>query len=325
MFCRQIQDKLLICLFLNISIMETLKIKNYIMFQFGLLIMILASLPQFNLLAIISGFDLFGTICKIIAYVMILFSFDKLRKMDIKEITIKTPLVLFLLAFQVILLLFVFNVKVPVWIEYIGIILLGCAFYLSEKTFKISWTKISSYGAYLILIGLLLSQYKNIDSSTLTSIAAFIGFVIYWIGLGKFKDSLEEKGINCVSKLKTAIILGICASVIGFIPLIGLIPAAILRLIAFVFEFMGYSILRESETLGEKGQKGASMLRTSMIIFMIGTIIGFIPILGTWVKFICSIIGIYFIFSGWTSILISLEGEKEESDEVVSELAEPIA
>ena len=107
-----------------------------------------------------------------------------------------------------------------------------------------------------------------------------VGLVLFFVGLGKLQSGLDAKGAAGVSRLKIAVILSIVAVIFGWIPLLGGIVAGILLLIAFIVEFLGYTAMMQSSALGTQGQAGAGKLRLSMIILLVGSIIGFFPLTG---------------------------------------------
>ena len=199
---------------------------------------------------------------------------------------------------------------IPSWLEYIAIILLLAALYLCKESLGIEWSNRGSQGAYFILLAVLLHVYNSIGDTMMTGIAALVGLIMYWIGLGKIRTSLDSVGEQGVSKLKIAVILGLVGVIIGWIPLIGGIIGGILAILAFVFEFMGYGLLKGSNAIGNEGQIGAGKLRTSMIILLVATVIGFIPGLGI-VEKILSIIAVWFVFQGWSLILSGIETRAE--------------
>ena len=199
---------------------------------------------------------------------------------------------------------------IPSWLEYIAIILLLAALYLCKESLGIEWSNRGSQGAYFILLAVLLHVYNSIGDTMMTGIAALVGLIMYWIGLGKIRTSLDSVGEQGVSKLKIAVILGLAGVIIGWIPLIGGIIGGILAILAFVFEFMGYGLLKGSNAIGNEGQIGAGKLRTSMIILLVATVIGFIPGLGI-VEKILSIIAVWFVFQGWSLILSGMETRAE--------------
>ena len=197
----------------------------------------------------------------------------------------------------------------PIWLDYIALIALIFGIWVCKTSLGIEWRTVSSEGAYLILIACLLNCYHAIDPKITTSIASLIGLILYIVGLGKFTQSLDADGQAGASKLKIAVWLGIVAAVFGVIPLLGSIVAGIIGIVAFVFEFLGYSALMKSNPLRQQGRDGAKTLRISMIIMVVATFIGLfstLPTIGTVAGFI-ALVALWFIYKGWTNILFGLE------------------
>lgn len=194
----------------------------------------------------------------------------------------------------------------PAWLDYVGLIALLVALFMSAGALGIRWKNSGSQGAYLVLMALLLHVYDSIGDSTMTGIAALIGLVLFFVGLGKLKQSVDQKGAQGVSRLKIAVILGIVAVVFGWIPLLGGIVAGILLIIGFIIEFLGYGSMMQSASLGTEGQAGAGKLRISMIILLIAAIIDLFPLTGMVVGLI-SLVALWLVFKGWSMILVGLE------------------
>jgi len=194
----------------------------------------------------------------------------------------------------------------PVWLDYVAFVVLLFGLYVSKVSLDINWKTISSQGSYLILLACLMHCYYLIDPKISTSIAALVGLIIYLIGLGKLKQSLDADGMTGASRLKIATWLGIIAAIIGLIPLLGTIVAGIIGIIAFVIEFLGYSSLMKSDPIHQMGRDGARKLRISMIIMVIANFINFFPLTGIVVGII-AIFALWFIYKGWTMILFGLE------------------
>ena len=82
--------------------------------------------------------------------------------------------------------------------------------------------------------------------------------------------------------------------------------AGILLIIGFIVEFLGYTAMMQSASLGTEGQAGAGKLRISMIILLVGGIINFFPLTGMVVGLL-SLVALWFVFKGWSLILQGLE------------------
>lgn len=199
----------------------------------------------------------------------------------------------------------------PEWLDYIGLIALLIALFMSKNSLSIQWNSPGSQGAYLILIAILLHVYDSIGDSVLTHIAALVGLILYFIGLGQLKEGLDEQGRKGISRLKVAVVLGLIAVIFGWIPLLGTIVAGILLMVAFVFEFLGYGAMKQSVRLGPVGQTGAGKLQISMIILLVGAFIDLFPLTGIVVGFI-ALIALWFVFQGWSMVLFGVENPERQ-------------
>ena len=288
------------------------RISKFLQLQFCMLLLLLTVLPEFNLLSSLLGFnfDIPKLACNVLGLIgggMAFYYFYK--DAQSKSQQLPTPFLVTAIGGMALILLSMIP-GIPSWLEYIAIILLLAALYLCKESLGIEWSNRGSQGAYFILLAVLLHVYNSIGDTMMTGIAALVGLIMYWIGLGKIRTSLDSVGEQGVSKLKIAVILGLVGVIIGWIPLIGGIIGGILAILAFVFEFMGYGLLKGSNAIGNEGQIGAGKLRTSMIILLVATVIGFIPGLGI-VEKILSIIAVWFVFQGWSLILSGIETRAE--------------
>ena len=288
------------------------RISKFLQLQCCMLLLLLTVLPEFNLLSSLLGFnfDIPKFACKVLGLIgggmaFYYFYIDAQSKSQ----QLPTPFLVTAIGGMALILLSMIP-GIPSWLEYIAIILLLAALYLCKESLGIEWSNRGSQGAYFILLAVLLHVYNSIGDTMMTGIAALVGLIMYWIGLGKIRTSLDSVGEQGVSKLKIAVILGLVGVIIGWIPLIGGIIGGILAILAFVFEFMGYGLLKGSNAIGNEGQIGAGKLRTSMIILLAATVIGFIPGLGI-VEKILSIIAVWFVFQGWSLILSGMETRAE--------------
>lgn len=283
-------------------------INKFLQLQFCLLILVLTVLPEFDLIGSLFGFsfDIPKFCCKVLGLVgggMAFYYFY--NESQSKSQQLPTPFLATAIGGMALVLLAMIP-GVPSWLDYIALIVLLAAIYLCKDSVGIEWKNRGSQGAYFILLAILLHVYNSIGDTMMTGVAALIGLIVYWVGLGRIRSALDTVGEQGVSKLKLAVILGLVGVVIGWIPLIGGFIGGILALLAFVFEYMGYGLLKGSNAIGNDGQVGAGKLRTSMIILLVATIIGFIPGLGI-VEKILSIVSLWFVFQGWSLILTGME------------------
>lgn len=285
---------------------ELKKKKQFLQLQFSLLLLACSMLPDFgNMLTAALGFGGLSVAVIIARIIGILFGGLALYSIRQNEKKLPTPF-LVSVGGGLLLTLITLIPKTPIWLDYVSLMVLLFGMWVCKTSLGVEWKIQSSQGAYLVSLACLLHCYHAIDPKISTSIAALIGLIIYLVGLGKLKQSLDTNGITGVSRLKIAVWLGIVGAIIGIIPLLGTIIAGIFGIIAFIFEFLGYTSLMKSDSLHQLGQDGAKTLRWSMIIMIIATLIGLFPLTGLIVGII-TIVALWFIYKGWTNILFGLE------------------
>lgn len=281
---------------------EKTKKMKFLQLQFCMLMMACTLLPDFWSLLGVPDFDVAAFCCQAVGVVgagLALYAFYK------GGVQMPTPF-LGIAGAGVLCGLLSLIPGMPDWLDYIGLVAALVALFMSRNSLGIRWASPASQGAYLVLMAILLHLYDSIGDSTTTGIAALVGLVLFFIGLGKLQSGLDAKGAAGVSRLKIAVILSIVAVIFGWIPLLGGIVAGILLLIAFIVEFLGYTAMMQSSALGTQGQAGAGKLRISMIILLVGSIIGFFPLTGMVVGLI-SLVALWFVFKGWSMVLQGLE------------------
>lgn len=281
--------------------------QKFLQLQFCVLLLACTLLPDFGTLLGIPDFDIPVFCCQLVGIVggaLALYAFYQ-------EMSKNLPVPFLACAGSGLLLgLLSLIPGIPSWLNYIGLVALLVALFMSKDSLGIQWNSKGSQGAYLILIAILLHVYDSIGDSTMTGVMALIGLILYFIGLGKLKESIDMQGAKGVSRLKIAVILGIIAVIFGWIPLLGSIVAGILLMIAFIVEFLGYGSMKQSASLGVEGQTGAGKLRISMIILLIGSVVDLFPFTGTFVGLI-SLIALWFVFQGWSMVLWGVEEQNE--------------
>ena len=281
---------------------EKTKKMKFLQLQFCMLMMACTLLPDFWSLLGVPDFDVAAFCCQAVGVVgagLALYAFHK------GGVQMPAPF-LGIAGAGVLCGLLSLIPGMPNWLDYIGLVAALIALFMSGNSLGIQWASPASQGTYLVLMAILLHLYDSIGDSITTGIAALVGLVLFFIGLGKLKSGLDEKGAQGVSRLKIAVILRISAVIFGRIPLLGSIGAGIPLINAFIVEFRGFTASAQTATLGTEGQAGAGKLRISMIILLAGSIIGFFPLTGMIVGLI-SLVALWFVFKGWSMILQALE------------------
>ena len=152
-----------------------------------------------------------------------------------------------------------------------------------------------------ILSGSMLQMFNGVGANWTSTLAAIFGIILFFMGLKKLKDGLDEAGQGAVKMLNIAIIIGIVGLVIDLIPLMGLV-ASIVFLVAFIFELIGFLKLKNSESIGEVGKSGVTLLLIAMGLAILNSIIGIVPFLGAVVGTVISLIALILVFFGWLKI-----------------------
>lgn len=152
-----------------------------------------------------------------------------------------------------------------------------------------------------IISGALLQMFNGIGGNWAASLIAIFGLVLFFMGLKKLSDGVDEAGKGAIKLLVIAAIIGIVGLVFDIIPLLGII-APIIFIAAFVFELIGFLKLKSSATIGESGKSGITLLLIAMVLAILESILSFIPVLGAIVGSILSIIALILVFFGWLKI-----------------------
>jgi len=119
------------------------------------------------------------------------------------------------------------------------------------------------------------------------TLAIVVGYILYVMGLGNFKKILEPADSAAAGKVYIAAILSLIAAVLGIIPVAGAILGGILGLVGYILMLMGFSALKNSQTLPEMARKGASTIFLSLIL-LLAMVIWFIHSIIVSTQFLCS-------------------------------------
>lgn len=296
--------------------METKAVKrNFLILQSSLLLLMCTVLPDFgNMLqdAIFSAsgilalsFDFTGFIAKLVGIAGAGYALYNFMNGGVKPLP-----VIILTAIGAVLALLSSFPFVPSWLDFITVVLFIIAIVLSKNSFGIEWASVAGHGFYLFLVAAVLRLSAGLNSNILSSIVAIVALIIYLMALGKAGSSSDMNVSGGISKLKTAIILAFIGVIIVFIPLIGWIVGPILAIIAFIFEYMAYGMFKKAEVLGEEGRTGAGKLQLSMILLIVGAIVGIIPLIGV-IGSLINLFALVLVFYGWYKILLGIEEQPE--------------
>lgn len=159
----------------------------------------------------------------------------------------------------------------------------------------------SSTAVTYIVGGALLQLYAGIGSGWLSIFIAIFGFAVFYVGLGKLKTSLDVTGQSAVGMLKTAAIVGAISAFIDLIPLLGIV-ASLGYIVAFVIELIAYLKLKNSNTIGNIGKSGATLLLLAMILAVVQSLLGLLPFIGGFLAAPVGLAALMLAFFGWIRI-----------------------
>jgi uncharacterized membrane protein len=159
-----------------------------------------------------------------------------------------------------------------------------------------------------ILVGNMLTAYSSIGDDWPAIVLAILGVTLFFIGLIRLKTFLDPAGQNGVMKLIWASVLGIMASGLSFIPVIGFIPAGMFNIASFVLQLIGLLSLKRSETLGEMGAGGVNLILIAIGLMVVAAAVGFLPFAGKMIKEGVVLIAIILIPFGWLKVQEAMIG-----------------
>ena len=142
----------------------------------------------------------------------------------------------------------------------------------------------------------------------IAQIAVAVWYVLYMIGLGNLRCSVNEKESAALGQVRTAAILTIVTAILGLFSIPGWING-IINFIAFVMMLVGFNTLKKSETMPLKARTGFNQLFIAMLLNIIATglvvIFSWIPLVGSVMSVIAGILGIIgfiMVITGWAAV-----------------------
>ncbi len=159
-------------------------------------------------------------------------------------------------------------------------------------------------GILAALLGLVLKSLTLVSIVVLIAgIAAILGYVLYVLGLGNFKNILSGEDAAAVSKIWLAALLALAGSVItvvtSFIPGIAII-GTIAAIAAYVLNLLGFMALKNSSTFPTMAKAGANKLFLAYILYLAGSIAAFF--LPSFIAGIINLVALVMIILGWAAI-----------------------
>ena len=138
--------------------------------------------------------------------------------------------------------------------------------------------------------------------SIIASLVVIAGYVYYFLGINGMKKSLAgTPDFPAANNLYLGVLLGLIGSVVALIPFIGFL-GTLSSFVGFIVMMMAYDTMIVSMTLPALAVSGSSKLFVSMLLALIGGVLGLIPIAGGILEAIMSIIVLIFGFMGWSAI-----------------------
>ena len=175
-----------------------------------------------------------------------------------------------------------------------------------------------------ILSGSLLLVFNDITENWMGKLLVLIGYIFYFKGLNKLVLGLDEIGKNGAKNLKTAVILGIIAIIIDFVPIIGGV-SIFFYFAAFILQLIGLIKLKKSKSTGKEGIKGINLILIAVVIGIFQGIFDYVPFVGHSIVFLIAILYIIFIISGWINVQRGIcYSEFEPSVEAIKTIKETI-
>ena len=159
-------------------------------------------------------------------------------------------------------------------------------------------------GILAAILGFILKSLTLVSIIVLIAgIASILGYVLYVLGLGNFKNILAGEDAAAISKVWLAAILALAGSVITvlttLIPGIGII-GTIAAIAAYVLNLLGFMALKNSQTFPALAKAGASKLFLAYILYLVGAISAFI--LPSFISSIINLVALVMILIGWANI-----------------------
>ena len=152
-----------------------------------------------------------------------------------------------------------------------------------------------------IITGELLQLVGVVGDTWLTTITALFGIGLFFGGLSKLKQGLDAEGQSGAQWLIIASVVGFVASIVDFIPLMGVISSLLFTL-SFIFHILGFVKLGKSKSIGSVGKSGLTLLFAAMGLAIFATLLGVVPFVGPMVGSMAGFGALVCALFGWLRI-----------------------
>ena len=168
---------------------------------------------------------------------------------------------------------------------------------------------ISLVGGVIVSLSTLSSLAQSINSGKpslpigviLVTLVTLGAYVYYFMGLNEMKKAAANTNLQeGASRLYIGALLGIIATVLGFIPMIGIV-GSLVGLAGFIVTWLGYSSIKANAT-NAKAQIGGAKLSSSALFSVIGIVVGLIPVIGWIAALVLEILALVFAIQGWKAL-----------------------
>lgn len=148
------------------------------------------------------------------------------------------------------------------------------------------------------------------------SILVLIGYYLFFRSLTRFaRLQPNQQDSDNVSTVRTAYILLVVALIVDFIPLIGWLASFVLIVIAYVKMLSGYRGLKKSYTFPSEARQGAATLYSCTIWTLVAYVLGCIPLVGSVIEGIITLVIFFTILSAWGRIKAGAPNMTPEEEE----------
>lgn len=148
------------------------------------------------------------------------------------------------------------------------------------------------------------------------SILVLIGYYLFFRSLTRFaRLQSNQQDSDHVSTVRTAYILLVVALIVDFIPLIGWLASFVLIVIAYVKMLSGYRGLKKSYSFPSEARQGAATLYSCTIWTLVAYVLGCIPLVGSVIEGIITLVIFFTILSAWGRIKAGAPNMTPEEEE----------